>query len=416
MAAKTPNLISTTSRPPLRVGILGTASIARKSSLAILHPSSRCSLSAVASRSASRAADFVQRFGASSGSVAYGSYGDLIADPDIDAIYVPLPTSLHLENVTLALRAGKHVLVEKPISVSLQDYRDMIDAASLTRRVIMDGTMFVHEPVRLPSFLKACTTDIGKVDRIESEFSFHGGEAFESSNIRMQADGDPLGCVGDMAWYSIRAAMLVYGRLDAHSGSGHGDAGGPLLPFAEAEAAVATHFETNANGVPFDVSAIVYFKGNRTLHLHCGFRHALRQSLRVVGTRRVAVMDDFVLPRKGLPSYYMEEMSLTDMDVYSTTRRTEVVEETGSNFVQEVCLWRNFALLAHISGRNSEEENGSNGVTVKKSVSTAEMDTKMPKLTEMQYWTNVSFHTQAVVCAIMKSIEEGSIKVSVERF
>lgn len=134
-----------------------------------------------------------------------------------------------------------------------------------------------------------------------------------------------------------------------------------------AEAAMATHFETNANGVPFDVSAIVYFKGNRTLHLHCGFRHALRQSLRVVGTRRVAVMDDFVLPRKGLPSYYIEEMSLTDMDVYSTTRRTEVVEETGSNFVQEVCLWRNFALLAHISGRNSEEENGSNGVTVKTS-------------------------------------------------
>ena len=202
-----------------------TASIARKNSLAILHPSSRCSLSAVASRSASRAADFVQRFGASSGSVAYGSYEDLIADPDIDAIYVPLPTYLHLENVTLALRAGKHVLVEKPISVSLQG---MIDAASLTRKVIMDGTMFVHEPVRLPSFLKVCTTDIGKVDRIESEFSFHGGKAFESSNIRMRADGDPLGCVGDMAWYSIRATIVVYGRRDAHSDSGHGDAGDPL--------------------------------------------------------------------------------------------------------------------------------------------------------------------------------------------
>lgn len=150
-------MIQEETAPVLRWGIMGTANIARKNARAMaLSPSAQ--LVAVGSRTETRCAAWVGEVeaelqaegllaGQPLGAVrCHGSYAALLADPNVDAIYLPLPTTLHLAWVLAAARAGKHVLVEKPVGLNLAEVAQMVEACQEAKVLFMDGVMFNHHP------------------------------------------------------------------------------------------------------------------------------------------------------------------------------------------------------------------------------------------------------------------------------
>jgi hypothetical protein len=172
-----------------------------------------------ASRDINKATDFVNEYCSRSNIdvVIKGgedAYAQIIEGDFCDAVYIPLPTTLHKEWVIRALRSGKHVLVEKPVAVNYEDYVEMRQVAFTAKKFIMDGTMFVHNP-RTDKFLHCVTdeTTFGDIDRIDFTFTFSGNPGFFENDIRVKVDGDPLGCLGDLVSDDTRAVALLSFQL-----------------------------------------------------------------------------------------------------------------------------------------------------------------------------------------------------------
>src|ERR1035437_8046264 len=131
----------------LRFGILSTAGIARKNWKAIFS-SGNCVVPAVASRDVKRSRQFIAECQAETPfetpPAPLGSYEELLASKNVDAVYVPLPTGLRKEWVLRAAEAGKHVVCEKPCAVNAADLQEMISACPKNRVQLMDGVMFLH--------------------------------------------------------------------------------------------------------------------------------------------------------------------------------------------------------------------------------------------------------------------------------
>ena len=195
----------------LRWGILGAAGIARKNWRAI-RDSGNSIVTAVASRDAARSRRFIEdgqrEHPFDAAPAALGSYEELIASPDVDAVYLPLPTGLRKEWVLRAAAAGKHVLCEKPCGLSLADVREMTDACRKNRVQFMDGVMFMHNPrlTRLREILDDGQST-GQIKRIMSVFSFAGAGDFLDANIRVNSELEPTGCLGDLGWYCLRFSL-----------------------------------------------------------------------------------------------------------------------------------------------------------------------------------------------------------------
>lgn len=184
---------------------------------------------------------------------AYGSYAELLAAPDVDAVYIPLPTGLRREWVIRAAEAGKHVVCEKPCAPTLADLTAMTDACRRHGVQFMDGVMFVHgrRLERLKEVL-ADGTSIGDIRRIASQFTFRGDADFFAHNMRVHGALEPQGCAGDLGWYSLvftlealggRLPQEVTGRI--HSTFGQAAGPGPVpaefsgeLRFADGVSAV----------------------------------------------------------------------------------------------------------------------------------------------------------------------------------
>ena len=219
-------------RDVCRWGILGTAGIARKNWKAMAL-AGNATLVAVASRSLDRGRRFVSECQAAcplpSAPAALGSYEEMLDRPDVDAVYVPLPTGLRKEWVLAAAEAGKHVLVEKPVGVTAADVREMLAACDRRRVQFMDGVMFMHS--RRLEALRRTLDDgesVGRIRRIAAQFSFPAPEGFLRENIRGDSRLEPDGCLGDLGWYTIRFALWamkyelpteVTARLLAEDGS-----------------------------------------------------------------------------------------------------------------------------------------------------------------------------------------------------
>lgn len=129
----------------IRFGIIGAAEIARKVSRAIaLAPNA--TLSAIGSRSVEKASKFASDNGFSPQVRIYGSYEAVLDDPEIDAVYIPLPTSLHLRWAVLAAQKKKHVLLEKPVALNVAEFDKILEACEVNGVQFMDGTMWMHNP------------------------------------------------------------------------------------------------------------------------------------------------------------------------------------------------------------------------------------------------------------------------------
>jgi len=387
------------SRLLLRIGILGAAQIARKN-VAAIQTSTSCTLTAIASRTHSKATKFVEEHIIDpnvrnelvilSGDEAYTQ---LIELSSVEALYIPLPTSLHKEWVIKALRSGKHVLVEKPVALNTSDLMEMMRVAKEVNKFILDGTMFVHHP-RTQQLMNTIRDESfgGEVVRINSEFTFLADNDFLQNNIRIKNGGDPLGCIGDLGWYSVRMAILCMNNNNK----------------SEEEVVVPTKarvtlFRLNENGVPIDATCMVHFSttkneapsfdyNQRVLTFHCSFIHSLRQRVEIYGTKQQSIqMTDFVIPQKGKPhTYELVSQSLTDRDLFAIPT-TVTVNNKNNDLSQEVLMWNNFAQYCRATDNNAEDENSNS-------------------LMKQSY--EICIQTQSVMDALMQSIEIGGQEIS----
>src|SRR3954454_13702139 len=130
-----------TASQPLRIGILGAANIARAFTAACA-PSQEVTVAAVASRGLDKAEAFAREVNIPR---ALGSYDDLLTDPDIDAVYVPLPNSMHAEWAIRAAEAGKHVLCEKPLALTASEARAMFNIAQAHKVKLREGYPYMAQ-------------------------------------------------------------------------------------------------------------------------------------------------------------------------------------------------------------------------------------------------------------------------------
>ncbi len=154
---------------PVRIGILGAARIAP---LALINPAKKNAdviVAAVAARDASRARSFAAKHGVAS---VHESYEGLIADPDLDAIYNPLPNGLHGRWTRAALAAGKHVLCEKPLTANASEAREIAELAANSDRVVMEAFHYRYHPLTLRVEEIIATGELGTLQRVEAALCF----------------------------------------------------------------------------------------------------------------------------------------------------------------------------------------------------------------------------------------------------
>jgi predicted dehydrogenase len=189
----------------IRFGILSTARIGRKKVIPAMQNGKHCEVTAIASRSreAAEAAGAELCIPKS-----YGSYEALLDDPDIDAVYIPLPNHLHVDWAINAMRAGKHVLCEKPIGLDTEDVNRLIDATSRYPDIkIMEAFMYRHHPQWQDAKRRVDSGEIGEPTTIQSFFSYFNDDP---DNIRNRADIGGGGLM-DIGCYCVSLSRFIFG-------------------------------------------------------------------------------------------------------------------------------------------------------------------------------------------------------------
>ena len=250
----------------VRWGILSTANIASKLAQAI-NLAQDAELIAIASRTHERATEWAKKH---SVPVAYGTYHELLSDSSLDAIYIPLPPSMHAEWTIRAAENGKHVLCEKPLSVTADEATVMADACRQNGVQLMDGVMWVHH--ERTKLMKQELANLGDLRRVTAAFTFNW-HTIPTNNIRAKPELGG-GSLGDLGYYCVRAILWAFEEL-------------PTRVYATARYKV---------GVDFNLSGILWFENDRIATLDCGFDTSLRKWFEVAGTEASLVCDDFTVP------------------------------------------------------------------------------------------------------------------------
>src|SRR5579859_3905400 len=147
----------------LKIGLLGAAKIAPAAIVQPVRASSEASLVAVAARDSARAQAFARKHGVPK---VHDSYGALLADPDIDAVYIPLPNGAHGEWAIRAVNAGKHVLCEKPIAANAEEAADMARAAKANDRIIMEAFHYRYHPLAQRMADIVASGELGEISEV----------------------------------------------------------------------------------------------------------------------------------------------------------------------------------------------------------------------------------------------------------
>jgi len=359
----------------VRWGILSTAGIARKNWKAIRN-SGNSTVTAVASRNLERSRKFIEdnqnEAPMEVPPIAFGSYEELLASKEVDAVYIPLPTGLRADWVIRAAKVGKHVVCEKPCASSLKELRSMLNACKRKKVQFMDGVMFTHSRrlEKLRAEINAGKT--GEIKRITSAFSFHADSDFYRNNIRANSVLEPFGCLGDLGWYCIRLALwIMEERMPLRvSGKALSEVRGRKSP-----AAVATEF-----------SGELFFDGGTSSSFYCSFSSADEQWAMINGTKGLIRIQDFVLPYFGSEvsfEVFNAGLKVTgcDFNMEPGRRHVAIPEYSNSHATsQETNLFRTFAAQVQ-SGQLNDE------------------------------WPEMALRTQAVMEACLQSARTGSALV-----
>lgn len=279
-----------TDKPTIRWGILSTARIATKV-VAAIDATDGAEVTAAASRSAERASAWSKQHGIGR---SYGEYRSLLDDDDLDAVYIPLPPSMHAEWTIRAAEAGKHVLCEKPIAISATQAEEMAAACRENNVQLMDATMWVHHPRSADMMRPIADGTLGELRRVTSAFGFviepyltqkppHTAvdpqtgettlETVIAHELRFQRELGG-GALLDTGWYCVRVALWAFEDL-------------PRRVFAMAR---------YRHDVDINLSGMMWYDKDRTASFDCGYDLAQRKWFEVVGTNGSIVCDDFLNP------------------------------------------------------------------------------------------------------------------------
>jgi predicted dehydrogenase len=185
-------------------GILSTADIGLAKVIPAMLRSEMSSVTALASRSSERAAGAAARLGISK---SYGTYEELLADPEIEAVYIPLPNHMHAEWTIAAAEAGKHVLCEKPLAMSSDVAREMASACDRAGVKLMEAFMYRLHPLWKRTFEMVGSGAIGELRSMQAVFSYFNDDPTNIRNIPEVGGG----ALYDIGCYPINAARLLFG-------------------------------------------------------------------------------------------------------------------------------------------------------------------------------------------------------------
>jgi predicted dehydrogenase len=246
----------------VRWGIISTARINGKF-IAGARQSSALEILAVASRERESA----ERYAADNEiERAYGGYGALLADPDIDAVYVSLPNSMHVEWTVKALEAGKHVLCEKPMGRRAAEVQHAFDVADREGRLLMEAFMYRHNPQTRRLVELVSDGAVGRVRLIRSAFSF---ATADPANVRLSKELDG-GALMDVGSYCVNGSRLVAGEPER----------------------VSAELVIGGDGVDIVFAATMRFADDVLAHFDAGLALDTRDALEIVGDEGTMFLDD----------------------------------------------------------------------------------------------------------------------------
>ncbi len=240
----------------IRWGVLSTARHARGTVIPAIQAAQDAEVVAVASRDGERARAFADALGIPT---AYGSYEELLADPQVDAIYIPLPNHLHAPWSIRAAEAGKHVLCEKPIALNAAEAEEMAAAFERAGRVLAEAFQWRHHPQGLRVRELVQEGAIGDVKLIDAGFSF---TLEDTGDVRWDPEMGG-GALYDLGCYPISLVRFIAGAEPV---------------------AVTAQIRWHSSGVDEAVVATLEFPGGVLSHINCSFAMPLRRYFEVVGT------------------------------------------------------------------------------------------------------------------------------------
>lgn len=249
----------------IRWGVLGWARIAYKDVIPAIGHSSNGVLHALASRDAAKLAECRKKFGPPN---LHHSYADLVKDPEVEAVYNPLPNSLHKEWTIRAAEQGKHVLCEKPIALNTAETREMVAACKANGVLLMEAFMYRYSArtAKVREILRS--GKLGEIKFIQSQFRFLLNRP---GDVRRVA-GLGGGSLYDVGSYPVNFTGMV---MDEITGSAPGKGPRP-------ESVVVQSVQEN--GVDELFSALLKYPGGVVAALHSGFNAQLRVSSEIIGT------------------------------------------------------------------------------------------------------------------------------------
>ena len=245
--------------PALRLGVLGCANIA-KQFVRDVTGSAQVTVAAAASRDLAKAQDFCRTFGMDR---AHGSYEALLADPQLDAIYIPLPNHLHAAWAIRALEAGKHVLCEKPLALSRSEAEGMFAAATQHQRLLLEAYPYWFQPQTRDLLERLHSTTgagIGSVRSVHASFGFTVGNP--ATNIRLKPEMGG-GALLDAGSYPLSFIRLVMGCAPQQ---------------------VLAHASWADTGVDISMMGTLFYADGRRAHMSCAMDAANHRRATVVGT------------------------------------------------------------------------------------------------------------------------------------
>lgn len=359
-----------------RWGILGAAAIARKNWHAIWN-SGNGRIVAVASRDPARAEQFIREcqttvpFAERPRAVAYEQ---LLASPEIDAVYIPLPTGVRKEWVIRAAEAGKHVVCEKPCAVNAAELREILAACRQHNVQFMDGVMFMHS-ARMNQLRQVLDDgkSVGTIRRIASQFSFCAADEWVQSNIRASSQLEPAGCLGDLGWYTIRITLWAM-NFEMPT-----EVRGRILHGAKRP--------DSTEDVPMEFQGELHFRNGVSATFFNSFRANHQQWVNISGTKGYVQLNDFVLPyfgnevafEVGNHNFAIDGCHFNMEKVFHRHAVAEYSNNTRNS--QEAQLFRTFADLV-LSGKCDN------------------------------HWPGIALQTQQILDAALNSAHNGGVAVS----
>lgn len=275
----------------IRWGVLGCARIARLQVVPAILRSANASLQAVASREAAKLAEFESLFGKFA---AHASYQALLEDPAVDAVYIPLPNSLHREWAIRAMRCGKHVLCEKPLALNSEDAGEMVRTARECGLLLMEAFMYRYTD-RVRQIGRVLESGaLGEIRSVNSTFRFFLDRE-NTIKEKLELGG---GALYDVGVYPLNLISLV---TDAE----------PVSVAAEC---------FKPAGVDVNLSAVLRYESGLIASLHCGFNAFGRMHSEIIGSDGMLLAPDTFLNDAGQLSLHTkagcELIPVTESDRY----------------------------------------------------------------------------------------------------